>query len=90
MDKALEAWTEAIRLDPATFESDAIKVKAAGVTMAQQYYLYAKLLAARGEVDKALEYLVKAHAEGFHDFAKVERDGDFASLVADPRYVALK
>lgn len=90
LEKALEAWTEALRLDPATFESDAIGVKAAGVTMAQQYYLYAKLLAARGETDKALEYLVKAQAEGFHDFGKVERDGDFASLVTDPRYAALK
>ena len=90
MERALEAWTEAFRLDPATFESDAIKVPAAGVSMAQQYYLYAKLLAARGETEKALEYLVRAHAEGFHDFGKVERDGDFASLVADPRYAALK
>ena len=90
MERALEAWTEAFRLDPATFESDAIKVPAAGVSMAQQYYLYAKLLAARGETEKALEFLVKAHASGFHDFAKVERDGDFASLVADPRYAALK
>jgi tetratricopeptide (TPR) repeat protein len=90
VEKALEAWTEAFRLDPASFEADAVGVKAAGVTLAQQYFLYAKLLSARGETEKALEYLVKAHAEGFHDFAKVERDGDFASLVADPRYVALK
>jgi tetratricopeptide (TPR) repeat protein len=90
MERALEAWTEAFRLDPATFESDAIKVPAAGVTMAQQYYLYAKLLAARGETEKALEYLVKAHAAGFRDFAKVEKDGDFATLITDPRYAALK
>jgi tetratricopeptide (TPR) repeat protein len=90
MEKALEAWTEALRLDPTGFEGDAIKVPAAGVTMAQQYYLYAKLLAARGETEKALEYLVKAHAAGFRDFGKVERDGDFASLIGDPRYAALK
>jgi tetratricopeptide (TPR) repeat protein len=90
VDKALEAWTEAFRLDPASFEADAVGVKAAGVTLAQQYFLYAKLLSARGETEKALEYLVKAHAEGFHDFRKVESDGDFASLVTDPRYAALK
>jgi len=90
VEKALEAWTEAVRLDPATFESEAIGVPAAGVSLSRQYYLYAKLLAARGDVEKALEYLAKAHAAGFQDFAKVERDQDFVSLVADPRYAALK
>jgi len=90
VEKALEAWTEAFRLDPATFESDAIGMPVAGVGLARQYYLYAKLLAARGETEKALEYLVKAHAEGFTDFRKVEGDRDFATLVVDPRYAALK
>ena len=90
VERALEAWNEAFRLDPTGFEGDAIKVPAAGVTLARQYYLYAKLLAARGETEKALEYLVKAHAAGFTDFGKVEGDRDFATLVVDPRYAALK
>jgi tetratricopeptide (TPR) repeat protein len=90
VDRALEAWTEAYRLDPRSFEADAVTVEAPGVTLARQYYLYAKLLAARGQLEKALEYLVKAHAAGFTDFGKVERDRDFATLVGDPRYAALK
>ncbi len=90
VERALEAWNEAFRLDPATFESDAVGVPAAGVSLSRQYYLYAKLLAARGDTEKALEYLAKAHAAGFNDFAKVERDQDFVSLVADPRYAAMK
>ena len=90
VERALEAWNEAFRLDPTGFEGDAIRVPAAGVTLARQYYLYAKLLAARGETEKALEYLVKAHAAGFTDFGKVEGDRDFATLVVDPRYAALK
>jgi Flp pilus assembly protein TadD len=88
--KALEAWSEAFRLDPAAFESGTVGVPTPGVSRARQYYLYAKLLASRGQNDKALEYLAKAHAEGFNDFAKVEQDQDFTSLVADPRYAALK
>jgi hypothetical protein len=71
-------------------ESDAVKVPGAGLTLARQYYLYAKLLAARGDVEHALEFLTKAQAAGFHDFAKVESDRDFATLVVDPRYAALK
>ncbi|HSD65648.1 MAG TPA: tetratricopeptide repeat protein [Vicinamibacteria bacterium] len=90
VDKALEAWTEAFRLDPATFENDAVGMPVEGVGLARQYYLYAKLLAARGETEKALEYLAKAHAAGFNDFGKVERDRDFVTLVADPRYAAMK
>jgi tetratricopeptide (TPR) repeat protein len=90
VERALEAWNEAFRLNPAIFESEAIGVPAAGLSLSRQYYLYAKLLAARGETEKALEYLVKAHAAGFHDFGKVEGDRDFVTLVADPRYAALK
>jgi Flp pilus assembly protein TadD len=90
VEKALEAWSEGFRLDPVAFEKDAVGVRAAGVTLARQYFLYAKLLAARGDTEKALEFLAKAHAEGFDDFGKVEKDQDFLSLIADPRYAALK
>jgi tetratricopeptide (TPR) repeat protein len=89
-EKALEAWNEAFRLDPAIFDRDSVKVRGAGGSLAQQYYLYAKLVASHGEIERALEYLEKARAEGWSDFPRVERDGDFAKLVADPRYAALK
>jgi len=88
--KALEAWTEALRLDPVSLEADAMNVPAAGLTLARQWYLYAKLFAARGDVERALEYLTRAHAAGFSDFASVERDRDFAAIVGDPRYAAVK
>jgi tetratricopeptide (TPR) repeat protein len=88
--KALEAWNEAFRLDPVAFESDALKVPSGGVSLAKQYYMFAKLLASRGETDKAFGYLVKAHEAGFGEFQKVEADKDFAKVIADPRYAALK
>lgn len=90
VEKALEAWNEAFRLDPVTFESDVMKVPGTGVSLAKQYYLFAKVLAARGELERALEYLTKAQAAGFGDFAKIEGDRDFAKIVKDPRYAALK
>lgn len=90
VERALEAWTEALRLDPAGLDGDALGVPGAGVSLARQYYLYAKLLAARGETEKALTYLAKAQAAGFSDFRTVEADRDFALLVADPRFAALK
>ncbi len=90
VEKTLEAWTEALRLDPAAFETDAVKVPGGGVDVAKQYFLFAKVASARGDVDRALEFLKKAQSAGFNEFAKVERDTDFAATVKDPRYAALK
>lgn len=88
--KALEAWGEAFRLDPAVLDGEALTVPASGLSLARQCYLYAKLLAAQGRVEQALEYLAKAQAAGFREFARLESDRDFATLVADPRYAAFK
>ncbi len=88
--KAFWAWGEAYRIDPAFLDHPGVAVAAGGLSPARQYYLYAKLFAGRGQTEDALEYLSKAHAQGFHDFAIVEGDRDFAGLVADPRYAALK
>jgi tetratricopeptide (TPR) repeat protein len=90
VDKALAAWSEGIRLDPAGFEKAGVSVASADFDLARQYYLYAKLVAARGEIEKAFDYLKKAHAAGFNDFTKLERDRDFATLIGDPRYATLK
>ena len=89
VQKALEAWNEAYRLDPAIFETKGI-VAMAGADLARQYYLYAKLLATRGETGRAFEYLSKALGLGFKDFSRIEHDRDFAALVVDLRYAALK
>ena len=88
--KALEAWTEALRLDSAAFEADAMKVPGAGLDFARQCYLVAKVFAARGDVEHAIEYLTKAQAAGFTDFGRLERDRDFAAVLGDPRYAALR
>ncbi|HXY41077.1 MAG TPA: tetratricopeptide repeat protein [Vicinamibacteria bacterium] len=90
VEKTLEAWNEALRLDPAALETDAVKVPGGGVDAAKQYFLFAKVAAARGDVERALEFLKRAQAAGFNEFAKLEHDADFASIVKDPRYAALK
>jgi tetratricopeptide (TPR) repeat protein len=88
--RAFAAWGQAYRIDPAFVDSPGAAVVASGISPARQYYLFAKLFAGHGQTDNALEYLSKARALGFADFATVEGDRDFAGLVADPRYVALK
>jgi len=90
LDKAFAAWSEAYGIDPNFDEGQGVDVVAGGLSAARQYYLFAKLFAGRGQTDDALAYLEKAHALGFTNFAQVEGDGDFASLVKHPRYAALK
>jgi tetratricopeptide (TPR) repeat protein len=90
LDKAFAAWSEAYKVDPNFVESPGVAVAAGGLSAARQCYLFAKLFAARGRTDEALAYVEKARALGFTDFAELERDRDFAGLVADPRYAALK
>ena len=88
--QALEAYREAFRLDPNIFERQPVAVDAAGVNAVAHSYLMAKVLAASGQSDGALAYLRRARDAGFRDFAKVERDPDFRTLVSDPRYEALR
>jgi tetratricopeptide (TPR) repeat protein len=88
--EALEAYREAFRLDPNIFERQPVAVDAAGVNAVAHSYLMAKVLAASGQSDAALTYLRRARDAGFRDFAKVERDPDFRTLVTDPRFDALR
>jgi tetratricopeptide (TPR) repeat protein len=85
--KTLEAWSEAMRLDPRVLTSNEDDPVLAGkVDLARKYFIFAKLVAADGDVDQALELLGLARENGFRDFGKVERDPDFASVVEDPRW----
>jgi tetratricopeptide (TPR) repeat protein len=87
VERALGAWSEALRLDPAVLTaSDTGSVPAPSSDLARQYFLFAKLIAVRGDVASALELLGLAREHGFRDFATVEHDPDFAAVVQDPRW----
>jgi hypothetical protein len=77
------------RLDPTILESQGPAIPAAGIDAATQSYYLAKLLAANGQVDAAIEFLRRAKEAGFRDFARVASDPDFRAVVADPRYKEL-
>ena len=67
-EQAFEALQEAFRLDPTILESQGAAVPAAGIDAATQYFYLAKLLAANGHKDAALDYLRRAKEAGFRDF----------------------
>ncbi len=86
VQEAFEAYQEAFRLDPTILESQGQAVPAAGVDPATQNFYLAKLLAANGHKDAAIEFLKRAKDSGFRDFGRVDADADFRQVVADTRY----
>jgi Tetratricopeptide repeat len=88
-EEAYEAYQEAFRLDPTILESEGLGIPAAGIDAATQSFQFAKLAAAHGRTDLALELLRRARDAGFRDFDRVRADPDFKAVVADPRFKAL-
>jgi tetratricopeptide (TPR) repeat protein len=89
VSEAFEAWQEAFRLDPTIVESQGPGIPAAGVDPAMEGFYLAKLLAAHGQTDQALDFLRRAKEAGFRDFDRVKADPDFRAVVADPRFKEL-
>jgi Flp pilus assembly protein TadD len=88
-EQAFEAYQEAFRLDPTVLESQGTGIPAVGVDLATQSYYLAKLLAANGQTDSALEFLRRAKEAGFKDFDRVRADPAFKVVVEDPRFAEI-
>jgi predicted TPR repeat methyltransferase len=88
-EEAFEAYEEAFRLDPTIVETQGLGIPAVGVDAAMQRFYIAKLLAANGHVDAALEFLRRAREAGFTDFDRVRQDPDFKAVVEDARFEVL-
>ena len=90
VEKGLAAYREALRLDPAVFDdAGSPAITAPGLDVGTKYFYLAKLNAANGRVDAALELLARARAAGFVGFDKVRRDPDFKAVVGDARFAAV-
>jgi len=89
-EQGYQALQEAFRLDPAILESPSSSgIKAFDVNAASQYFFFAKLSAANGQLDTALNFLKQAAANGFREWDSVAQDPDFKKVIAHPRYQEL-
>jgi tetratricopeptide (TPR) repeat protein len=85
--EGLAAYREALRLQPTIFDQTmTASISGPGLDAGTQLFYLAKLFAASGRVDVALDLLSKARAAGFRDFSMVRHDGDFQAVVADARF----
>jgi tetratricopeptide (TPR) repeat protein len=87
--RAISCWAQALTLDPGSLGTTNGGVSGTGLDPNRQYFLMAKLLVQKGDVDRTLTLLTEARANGFRDFTRIARDPAFASVVADPRWAAV-
>lgn len=92
MKEGIEAYRTAFALDPKVFESDSallVNESLPAHERALQDFCLARLFAASGRNDEAIEYLRKALDEGFTDRKKILEDETLASLRTTPQFAEL-
>jgi tetratricopeptide (TPR) repeat protein len=84
------SYGRALELDPDVLERHARSGITAqlpqSVDLARYAFVMAKLYAKSGAIDRALEYLQRAIAEGYKGMQEVFKDADFTGLRKDPRF----
>jgi tetratricopeptide (TPR) repeat protein len=92
VNEGIEAYRTAFALDPKVFESTSsllVNESLPAHDRAQQDYCLAKLFAASGKNQEAIEYLRKALDEGFTDRKKILEDQTLATVRATPEFAQL-
>jgi tetratricopeptide (TPR) repeat protein len=90
LDEGLAAYRRAYELNPDAFNPTASSIPVEQTDGGMQYFCFAKISAAGGHIDTALDFLHKAKTLGFRDFRKVEKDPDFAKVITVERYESVK
>ena len=80
--------SKGIELDPNFLErNDAFITNFSSLTFSSPeiYFIYAKVYASKGNVDKTVEYLQKAKKAGFKDWDRIMKEKDFEKVRKDPK-----
>jgi tetratricopeptide (TPR) repeat protein len=85
-EKGFEAYLAAYKLDASIFQSPGGGVRGQGIDPALQNFFIAKIYAAAGQLELALEFLRRARDAGFDEFERVRHDPHLGVLIDDPRY----
>jgi tetratricopeptide (TPR) repeat protein len=87
-DKALAEWRKCLAIDPDIFSKpSAISLSSSGGSMIERYFFMARILAASGNVDAAIENLKLAITQGFTDIESINKQPDFDAVRNDDRFI---
>ena len=85
--RGAEAFEEALSIDPTVLDRQGLLMEAEDRgTLVNMNYFLAQLCARSGRTDAAIAYLNRAIAEGFRDYAKLQKDDAFASVRRMPEF----
>lgn len=91
-DKAFEEYQVAFTSDPDLMERISATgniVRTAAINRAKYHFYIAKIYAALGESDRAIDYLTRAFEEGFKETELIYKDQAFAGLIKDEKFKLL-
>jgi tetratricopeptide (TPR) repeat protein len=87
-DKALAEWQRSLALDPDIFSKrSAASLSSSGGSLKERHYFLARIFAASGNVESAMENLKQAIAQGFTDIDSISKQRDFDPVRKDERFI---
>jgi len=87
-DEGSAYLSRGVELDPAFFEThkmSLVDVPSYGSSLPEIHFTYARIYAAKGDVDKTVVFLEKADKAGFRDWKRIGQDKAFEAVRGDPR-----
>jgi tetratricopeptide (TPR) repeat protein len=88
VEQGMSYLSRGVELDPGFLETHkalVIDMPSSSSTMSEIYFTYAKIYAARGNIDKTVEFLEKAQNAGFHDWKRITEEKEFDAVRKDPK-----
>lgn len=87
-EEGMSYLARGIELDPEFLETHktlVLDVPSSGSEFSEIYFTYAKIYAARGNVDKTVEFLKKAQKAGFSNWQRIMEEKEFEAVREDPK-----
>jgi tetratricopeptide (TPR) repeat protein len=87
-DKALAEWHRSLAIDPDIFSKrSAASLSASGGSLVERFYFLARIFAASGNAESAIDYLKQAITQGFTDIDSINKQHDFDPVRKDERFI---
>jgi Flp pilus assembly protein TadD len=86
LEDGYQALQTAFRLDPTILSGGAVAIQTQDSMAHTQYFFFAKINAANGQVEEAVRFLAKAFERGFKDCSMISRDADFQKIQKEPSF----
>jgi tetratricopeptide (TPR) repeat protein len=87
-DSAMAEWRKSFALDPEVFTKRRIaNLPSSGSSLMERYLFLARLMAASGNIDQAIENLKLAFNNGFTNIEEIKKISDFDPIRNDERFI---